>query len=67
MKLHFCGPYAVFEGDVQSLECEKLDPNRMKLPLIQRHKLNDSELVMSTGSGRKRPHTAYGAIGYKLG
>ena len=32
MKDHFCGLYAVFDGDVQSLEREKLDPNRLKLP-----------------------------------
>ena len=66
MKLHFCGPYAVFEGDVQSLECEKLDPNRMKLLLRHRHKLDVSEILIAKESERKRPHTAYGVIGYKL-
>ena len=63
MKHDFCVRYAVFKGDVQ---CEKLDPNRLKLSLIHRHILDVSELVMSTGSSGKRPHTAYGAIASKL-
>ena len=66
MKHHFCGRYAVFEGNVQSLEREKLDPNRMKLPRLHRHILAVSELVMSTVSCEKRPQIAYGAITYKL-
>ena len=66
IKHHFCGRYAVFEGDVQSLEREKLDPNRLTLPLLHRYILDVSELVILTGSGGKRPHTAYGAIAYKL-
>ena len=45
----------------------RIYPNRLKLPLIHRHIFDVSELLMSTGSGRKRPHTAYGTISYKLG
>ena len=67
MKHHFCRRHTIFEWNLQSLEREKLDPNGLKLPLLHRHILDVSELVMSTGSGRKRPHTAYGDIGYKLG
>ena len=67
MKHHFFRRHAILEWDMQSLEREKIDPNRLKLPLLYRHILDDAELVMSTGSGWKRPHTAYGAIGYKLG
>ena len=67
MKQHFCRRHTIFEWNVQYLEREKLDPNRLKLPLLQRHILDVSELVMSTGSGPKRPHTAYVAICYKLG
>jgi len=52
---------------VQSLERDKRDPYRLKFPLVHRHILDVSELVMPTGSGRKRSHTAYGAIAYKLG
>ena len=44
----FCGRYAVFEGDVQSIEREKLNPNRLKLLLLQRHILDVSELVAPT-------------------
>ena len=65
MKQHFCRRYTVLEGDFQSLEREKLDPNRLKLPLLHRSTLDVSEFVMSTGSARKRAHTAYGAIAYK--
>jgi len=64
MKHHFCWRHTILEGDVQSLELEKLDPNRLKL--LQRHILDVSELVVSIGSVRKRPHTAYGAIAFKL-
>ena len=66
MQHHFCGLYAVFEGDVQSLNREKLDPNRLKLPLLHWQILDVSDLVMPTGSIVKRPHTAYGAIASKL-
>jgi len=66
MKHHFCRRHNILEWDVQSLEREKLDPNRLKLPLLHRHILDVSELVMSAGSDRKRPHTAYGDIAYKL-
>ena len=57
----------VLEGDVQSLEREKLHPDRLKLPTLHRHILDVSELVMSTESGRLRPHTAHCAFAYKLG
>jgi len=67
MKHHFCRRHTIFEWNVQYLERDKLDPNRLKLPPLYRHILDVSELVMLTGSGRKRSHTAYGAIGYKLG
>jgi len=67
MKHHFCRLHTIFEWNVQSLEREKLYPNRLKLPLLYWHILDVSELVMSTGNILKRPHTAYGAIGYKLG
>ena len=66
MKDHIFGRYAVFEGDVQSLEREELDPNRLKLSLLHWHILAFSELVISRGNIGKRPHTAYGAIAYKL-
>jgi len=67
MKHQFCRRHTIFEWNVQSLKREKLDPHMLKLPLLHRHLLDVSELVMSNGSGRKHPHTAYGAIGYKLG
>ena len=54
-KHHFCVRYAVFEGDVLSLERENLDPNRLKLPLLHRHILDISELAMLTGICGKRP------------
>ena len=64
MKHHFCGRHTVFDGNVQSLEREKFDPNGLKLPLLHRHTVDLSELVMSTGSVGKRPHTTDGAIAY---
>ena len=67
MKHHFCRRQNLLELNMQSLEREKLDPNGQKLPQHHRQILDISELVMSTGSSRKRQHTAYGAIGYKLG
>jgi len=67
MKHHFCRCHTILEWDVQSLEREKLHPNRLKLPLPYRDILDVSELVMSAGGRRKRPHTAYVAIAYKLG
>ena len=66
MKHHFFRPQTVLEGDVQSFEREKLDPNRLKLCLLHRHILDVLEPVMSTASSGKRPHTAYSAIAYKL-
>jgi len=66
MKHQFCRRHTILEWEVQFLEREKHNPNRLKLPLLHRHILDVSELVLSTGSGRKRPHTAYGAIAYKL-
>ena len=66
MKHHFCRRHTIFEWNVQSLEREKLDPNRLKLPLLYRHILDVSEFVKPTGSSGKRPHTAYGAITYKM-
>ena len=66
MKHHLRTRHIIFEWNVQSLEREKLNPNRLKLSLLHRDILDVSELVMSTGSGWKRPHTAYFAIGYKL-
>ena len=67
MKHHICGRHDFLEGDVQSLEREKLDPCRLKLSLLHRQMLDVSELVMPTASVGKRPHSANGAIGYKLG
>jgi hypothetical protein len=66
MKHHFCGRRAVLERDVQPLERENLDPYRLKLPLLHRHIVDVSELVMPTGSGGERPHITDGAIAYKL-
>ena len=66
MKHQICGHHTVLEGDVQSLERENVDPYRMKFPLHHRHILDLSELVMPTGSSAKHPHTADGAIAYKL-
>ena len=66
MKHHFCGRHAVLEGDVQSLEREKLDPSRLKLSLLHLYILDVSELVMTTGCTGKRAHKAYGAVAYKL-
>jgi len=51
----------------EAFEREKLDAYRLKLPLLHRHIVEVSELVMRTGSGGKRPHTTDGAIAYKLG
>ena len=67
MKHHFCGRHAVLEGDVQQLERVKLDPFKLKISLLHRHVLDVTDLVMPTGSIGKRPHTADGAIAYKLG
>jgi len=64
MKHHFCGSNAVFERDVQSLEREKIVPNRLKLSLLHRHILDVSELVMSTGSSGETP--AYIGRCYRL-
>jgi hypothetical protein len=66
MKHHFRGRHTLLERDVQPLERENLDPYRLKLPLLHRHLVNVSDLVMPTGSGGKRPHTTGGAIAYKL-
>ena len=66
MKHHFCRCHTIFEWNVQYLERDKLDPNRLKLPLLHRHIFDVSELIMSAVSGRKSPHTAYGAIAYNL-
>ena len=62
MKHHICGRHAILEGDVQPLEREELDAQRMKLPLLHRHIVDISELVLSKGSGGERPHTTDGAI-----
>ena len=67
MKNHFCGCHAVLEGDVQPLQREKLDPYRLKRPILYRHIVDVSELVKPTGSGGKRPHKTDSAIAYKLG
>jgi hypothetical protein len=67
MKHHFCGRHAILEGNMQFLEREKLDPYRLKLPLLYRHIIDFSELVMPTGIGAKRSQTTDGAIAYKLG
>ena len=66
MEHQFCWRLTFLEETVKSLEREKFDPNRLKLPLHHRHILDVSELVMSTGSGRKRPHTLKCAIAYIL-
>ena len=66
MKHHFGGRRAVLEWDVQPLEREELDPYRLKLPLLHRHIVDVSELVMSTRNGGERPHTTDGAFAYKL-
>ena len=49
IKHHLFGRYAVFEGDIHSLEREKLDSYRVTLSLLHRHILYVSEIVMSTG------------------
>ena len=66
MKQHFCVSHAFFEGNVQTLDCEKLDLNRLKISQLHRYLLDVSELAVSTGSGRKRPHTLKCAIAYIL-
>ena len=67
MKHHFCGRHTFLEWDIQYIEREKLEPKSLKLPLLHRHILDVSELLISAGIGRKCPHTAYGVIAYKLG
>ena len=67
MKHQICGRHDVLEGDVQSLEREKIELYRLKLPLLHRHILDVWELLMPTGSCGKRPHKTDGAIVYKLG
>ena len=57
MKLYFCGRRAILEGDVQPFEREEIDQYRLKLPLQHRHKINVSELVLSTIRGEERQHT----------
>jgi hypothetical protein len=46
MKHHFCRRHIILDWNVQSLEREKLDPNILKLPLLYRHILDISDLVM---------------------
>jgi len=43
------------EWDVQSLERLELDPYRLKFPVLNRHILDVSNLVMPKGSGGERP------------
>ena len=52
---------------MQPLEREELDPHKLKLPLLHRHIVDVTELVMPTGSGGERPYKPDGAIAYKLG
>jgi len=66
IKHHFCGCRAILEGDLQRLEREELDPYRLKLPLLHRHIVDVSELVISIGSGAERPHTTDGANANEL-
>ena len=66
MKHRYCGSRAVFDGDLQPLEREELDPYKLKIPLLNRHIMDISELVMPTASAGKRPHTTDGAIAYEL-
>ena len=66
MKHHLCGCRSIFNGYVQPLEREELYPDSLKLPLIHRHIVDVSELVMRTASGVERPHKTDGDFAYKL-
>ena len=66
MKHHVCGSRALLEGDLQPLEGEEIDSYRLKLPLLLRHIVDVSELLMPTESRGERPHTTDGAIAYKF-
>ena len=66
MKHHFCGRRSILKRDVQPLEREELDPYRLKLPLLHRHIVDVSKLVIPTGSGGEHPHTKDGAIANEL-
>jgi hypothetical protein len=66
MKHHFCGSRANLEGDVQPLDCEKLDPDGLKLSLLHWHIVEVSKPVMPARGGGERPHTTDGAIAYEL-
>ena len=48
MKHHFCGVRAILDWDVQPLEREEIEPYRLKLPMLHRHIVDLSELVMRT-------------------
>ena len=64
MKHYFCGRRAVLEWDVQPLERKELDPYRLKMPLLHRHIVDVSELMMPTGSCGKQ--SAYNGRSYRL-
>ena len=34
VKNHFCGPLAILTGDSLALQCQKIDPNILKIPLF---------------------------------
>ena len=66
MEHHIFRRRALLKREVQPLEREEIDPYRLKLPLLYRHILDVSKLVMPTGSVGKRKHTTGGATAYNL-
>jgi len=47
MKHHFCGRRAVLEGDVQPLGRQEFYSNVLKSPLLDRHVIHVSKLVLT--------------------
>ena len=47
MKHHFCVRCAVLEGDVQPLGRQELDSNVLKSPLLDRHIIHVSNIVLT--------------------
>ena len=66
MKYHICGRSAFLKGDVKPNEREELDPYKLKVPLLHRHIVDVSKLVIPTGSCWELPHTTDGVIANEL-
>ena len=59
---HTCGRRAILKGNVQPIEREELEPYRLKLPLLHRHRMDVSKHVIPTEIGVERPHSTDGSF-----